>query len=325
MTENAKGIALLAMSTLLAEKGELNEAIEKLEAIPDMGTSNFGVRVAGIESMIGLNLEMGQDATALKLVDKFDVLNARVNAAKGLIEFVLGNIDKAKMCFEGIPEDEHCTGNVMLSRGEFLHATGDLTFAKECYKKAINSTPENEVFDDLHCLSACNMVPNEVMLGATCALGQLEAHSGNFNDAEETLTKALTIAEKQFGSRHPKVGVILTCIALMFRHKAKLEHSSSILIQEGLYRKAIDTLHAPSLETEDAESELRRIDMVALARGGYAEILSVQGNRKAEGDRMRQWAEKAWRNRRLTLADALDISDPSSKVAVVDTRICRAL
>lgn len=34
------------------------------------------------------------------------------------------------------------------------------------------------------------------------------------------------------GSHHPKVGVILTCVALMFRHKATKEHSSSLLIQE---------------------------------------------------------------------------------------------
>lgn len=34
------------------------------------------------------------------------------------------------------------------------------------------------------------------------------------------------------GSHHPKVGVVLTCIALMFRRKAMLEHSSSLLIQE---------------------------------------------------------------------------------------------
>ncbi len=34
------------------------------------------------------------------------------------------------------------------------------------------------------------------------------------------------------GSHHPKVGVVLTCLPLMFRHKAMQEHSSSLLIQE---------------------------------------------------------------------------------------------
>lgn len=36
------------------------------------------------------------------------------------------------------------------------------------------------------------------------------------------------------GSHHPKVGVILTCIALMYRLKATAERSSSLLIQEVL-------------------------------------------------------------------------------------------
>lgn len=34
------------------------------------------------------------------------------------------------------------------------------------------------------------------------------------------------------GPHHPKVGVVLTCMALMFRRKAIQERSSSLLIQE---------------------------------------------------------------------------------------------
>ena len=40
---------------------------------------------------------------------------------------------------------------------------------------------------------------------------------------------------------------------------------------------------------------------------------------------MRSWAEAAWANRRLSLAEAIEISDTSSKVPVIDARICRAL
>lgn len=94
----------------------------------------------------------------------------------------------------------------------------------------------------------------------------------NFSDAEELLTKALTKTEEHFGlfisnsllnffflsvcvfcfssflfcfdllhsllmnqstgSHHPKVGVVLTCIGLMFRWKAMKERSSSLLVQE---------------------------------------------------------------------------------------------
>lgn len=37
------------------------------------------------------------------------------------------------------------------------------------------------------------------------------------------------------GSTHPKVGVVLMCIAKMFKEKARLEGSSSILVQEVCY------------------------------------------------------------------------------------------
>ena len=59
--------------------------------------------------------------------------------------------------------------------------------------------------------------------------------------------------------------------------------------------------------------------------GGYAEILCLQQNRKAEGERMRQWAEAAWKNRRLSLTEALDTYAYSPKVPVIDTRICRSI
>lgn len=59
--------------------------------------------------------------------------------------------------------------------------------------------------------------------------------------------------------------------------------------------------------------------------GGYAEALCVQQNRKAEGEKMKTWAEAAWRNSRLSLAEAIEISKSSSKVLVIDARTCRAL
>lgn len=40
---------------------------------------------------------------------------------------------------------------------------------------------------------------------------------------------------------------------------------------------------------------------------------------------MKTWAEAAWSNRRMSLADALDFSEPSSNVPVIDARIGRVL
>ncbi|XP_026415631.1 uncharacterized protein LOC113311013 isoform X2 [Papaver somniferum] len=336
--EDIQGIALLAMSTLLYERGDYSGAMEKLEKIQGLTHSNLGVKVAAMEGLIGLNLEMGQDMASSKIADTclqllnsnlkhsshdFEVINYRAKAIKGLVELVLGN--HGTETYYGVaPEEKNFPGIAVLSHGEFLHASGKFSSAKEYYQKVIQGVPETESSVDPSSLATGNMVSAEVLVGASCALGQLEAHSGNFADAEKMLTSALTKAEEHFGSRHPKVGVVLTCIALMARHKAKLEHSSSILMQEGLYRKALDLLKAPPLEAEGGEAKAERSNIVALARGGYADILCVQQNRKGEGERMKNWAESTWKNQRLSLAEALEISEPS-KAAVVDTRISRVL
>ncbi|KAK9082823.1 hypothetical protein Scep_029294 [Stephania cephalantha] len=326
-SEGTQGTVLLAMSTLLYERGDINEAVEKLQGILGLSKSSLSLQVVAMEALIGLSLEIGQDVTSLLVAERctelvktslgdggvdnseIDILHHQAKSIRGLAELVNGNTEKGQMFYDNSLEDTSSTGNALLNQAEFLHATGNLASAKDLYVKSIQRMQKSEEIVDHSGLSACNMIPIEGLLGATCALGQLEAHSGNFQDAEETLTKALTEAEKHFGSHHPK----------------------------GLYRKAIELLKAPSLETEakrnhyitlidiDEASKVDRRDMVALARGGYAEILTVQQNRKEEGQRMKSWAEHAWTNRRLSLAEVLDISENSTKVAVVDTRISRVL
>ncbi|KAM6550947.1 hypothetical protein CsatB_000755 [Cannabis sativa] len=339
--DDTKGMIFMAMSTLLSERGNFDEAIEKLQGIQDLQSSSVGLRVAALEALVGLYLELGQDDTSSMVADKCldilgengtqfsrgvnEVLIARAKAAKGLNELVCGNIQSAESFFH-VPEDSKGLAvGAKLSCGEFLHTIQNFSLAKELYQNVIQQLSENEYCINSNSLAACNMSMEEVLLSATCALGQVEAQLGNFGHAEEILTKALTNAEEHFGSHHPKVGVVLTCIALMFRRKAVQEHSSSLLIQEGLYRRAIELLKAPPLETEGTDAKVARCDIMALARGGYAEALSVQQNRKDQGERMKSWAEAAWRNRRLSLAEALEMSEPSSKSLVIDTRISRVL
>lgn len=74
-------------------------------------------------------------------------------------------------------------GSVVLSYGEFLHATQNLSLAKEIYQKVIQGVAENKDFSDLNAVAACNMSSAEVLLAATCALGQLEAHMGLVQDS----------------------------------------------------------------------------------------------------------------------------------------------
>ncbi|KAG0477457.1 hypothetical protein HPP92_014298 [Vanilla planifolia] len=246
---------------------------------------------------------------------------------KGLSHLILGELKSAEELFGDLKEEledrEGQTRNFCLCHAEFSHATGKLSVAKDLYGKVMLVSKKEGFLDD-SCLASSNMISEEVLLAATCALGQLLSHSGMFVEAEELLTMALTNAESHFGPTHPKVGIILTCIAMMYKQKAKAEGSSAILVQEGLYRRAIDMLKAPALDDQDASCELGKKDVIALARGGYADVLCIQQNRKTEGERMKKWAEAAWRNRRMSLAEALELSQPS-RYPIVDTRICRVL
>ncbi|KAK9920623.1 hypothetical protein M0R45_029172 [Rubus argutus] len=347
-SDNSRAMVLMAMSTLLSERGELDEAIDKLQKVEGLTSSSVGVRIAALEALVGLHLELKQDHTSSVLADKCLELSEKTDesgssssegytravAVKGLVELIHGNLglgtDEAKgelfirEVERNVEEVEEFTGSAALFFGQLLHARHSFEMAKKVYQKIIQDDSRNEEFS---ALAAGNMSSDRVFLAATCALGQLEAHSGNFGDAEEILTRALTKTEEHFGSHHPNVGVVLTCIALMFRHKAVQEHSSSILIQEGLYRRAIELLKGPAFDTEGAEAKVERSDIVALARGGYAEVLCVQQNRKEQGEKMKRWAEAAWGNRRLSLAEALDVSntDTSLKVPIIDARISRVL
>ncbi|VFQ71266.1 unnamed protein product [Cuscuta campestris] len=348
--KSARGVVLLAMARLLYHRGNYEDAIEKLQKIQDSSLSSIIVRVAAAEALVGLHLELGQDAAATAAADMclqflesmkldiecegFEVLGDHSKAFKGLVELIRGNSESAMSYFPKVLDEGcssivmgRCTGNAALTYGEFLHHMRDFEMAKKMYTKVIGEeeSPGME-YNNLHQLLACNMSYEDTILGATCALGQLEAHLGNFDNAEKMLTAALKKAEQTFGDRHHKVGVILTCIALLYRHKATVEQSTSLLIQEGLYRRAVEVFKAPPLEFEGAEEKACRRDLIALVRGGYAEILCLQQNRKAEGERMKLWAESAWRNRTLSLAEALEPpSKTSSKVAVIDTRVCRII
>ncbi|KAK4342852.1 hypothetical protein RND71_038668 [Anisodus tanguticus] len=196
--ESTKGLVLLTMSTLFSERGTFADAIQKLQKIQELGLSSLAVRVAASEALAGLYLESYQDDASsvtadmcLQLLETIrleiggggsEFLEARAKALKGLVELVHGNVE---------------SGNVALSYGEFLHCMRDFQMARELYQKATQDVSESKDFTDSQSLSACNM-NSEMLLGATCALGQLEAHLRNFDDAEEILTAALKKAEERF-------------------------------------------------------------------------------------------------------------------------------
>ncbi|RYR15755.1 hypothetical protein Ahy_B04g072682 isoform C [Arachis hypogaea] len=322
--ENSKGIALLAMSTLEYERGEYDIALEKLQSIHELTNAYLGVRVAALEAEAGLYLELGQDDKASAIADKcvevvekqktddddedFKALILRAKALKGLIELVKGSIE---------------SGTAALSYGEFLYLKQNYSMAKEVYTSVLKGASDIKKFGNPY-LGACNMNLEGLMMGALCSLGQLETYQGNYGNAEKALTQALTLAEETYGEKHPKVGVVLTSIALMYRRRAMEERTSSLMVQEGLYRKVIDILKVTETESEGSAPVVERSDIAAIARGGYAEVLSVQENRKSEGEKLKKLAETIWKNRRLTLDEAL-LDLESSKISIIDPRISRIL
>ncbi|KAL6501433.1 hypothetical protein OROGR_026566 [Orobanche gracilis] len=354
---NSKGLVELARSTLLFERCQLilslhcfmgqnlykthhidlllydggshEAAIERLEKLQDLSLCSISIKVVASEALVGIYLEHYQEDVASAVADLalrvlgsikqeigdgggFPVLEARIKVLKGLIELIGGNVDSAQSMFEGAQGDGFFIGK------DFLD---EFSTAKEMYRKVVRAMS----FCDPNYLGACNMTSEEVAIAAACALGQLEAHMGNFSDAENALTEALKKTEEHFGPNHPKLGVILTCIALMYQQKAISEHSSSLLIQEGLFRTALGLLKAPSLDVDGSSQNVHRKDIVALARGGYAETLGVQKSRKAEAERLKKWAEGVWGNRWMSLGEALELSKTCPTVPVIDTRICRVI
>ncbi|KAJ6391566.1 hypothetical protein OIU77_025528 [Salix suchowensis] len=160
VTHNSKGMVLLAMSSLLSARGNYDDAMEKLQNIQDLVHSHLDVRVAAMEALTGINLEMGNDDTSsvladkcLELLGKVDLKNsdegsevaiARAKAIKGLTELVQGNLESAEPLFQGFLDNKGCIGNAALTYGEFLHATRNFSLAKDIYQKVIQEVAKKK-------------------------------------------------------------------------------------------------------------------------------------------------------------------------------------
>ncbi|XP_040380224.1 uncharacterized protein LOC102718178 [Oryza brachyantha] len=203
--------------------GRRQDAKERLKATSQVAPAAF--RVAACEATMGLYMEAGQDINTSvspdNLVDisikddnikwsEHNYLKFWVNAIKGLIALLNGESESGN----------EQTENVVLSYGEYLHCLGDFPSATQMYERVLEALSTQNMSGKF--LSACNMIPEEVSLGATCSYGQLLSHSGKFNEAEDYLTRALKKAEEKFGANHPKVGIVLTCVARMYKLKSKI-------------------------------------------------------------------------------------------------------
>ncbi|EXC14808.1 hypothetical protein L484_009462 [Morus notabilis] len=118
--DDSKALVFMAMSTLLSERGNYDDAIEKLKGVQDLSLSSIGNlsgfgEVAAMEALVGLHLELGQDDSSKVLADKCleilgqnelessgeggEIIRARAKAVKGLVELVHGNIQSAESFF----------------------------------------------------------------------------------------------------------------------------------------------------------------------------------------------------------------------------------
>ncbi|KAL4031967.1 hypothetical protein IC575_010263 [Cucumis melo] len=191
--DNSRGAVLLAMSTLLAERFSLLAALEALAGLHlvlDLNDSSSAIANKCLQ--LFKNGELADDGNS-------EVLRARVKAVKGLVELVQNNLDAAESLFEGFQTIERCAGSAAFTYGEFLVASQNFSAAKEVYQRVIEVGSEVKDSSEQCALAGGNMSPKEVLVAATCALGQLEGNLGNFAEAEDLLTNALTKTEEHFG------------------------------------------------------------------------------------------------------------------------------
>lgn len=69
-------------------------------------------------------------------------------------------------------------GSAAFAYGEFLVASQNFSSAKEVYQRVIEVGSEVQDLSEQCALAGGNMSPMEVLVAATCALGQLEGHLG---------------------------------------------------------------------------------------------------------------------------------------------------
>ncbi|KAL3839500.1 hypothetical protein ACJIZ3_024091 [Penstemon smallii] len=225
---NSKALVELARSTLLFERGSHDVAIERLRKIQDLSLSSIAVKVAASEALVGIHLEHYQEDVASEVAD-----------------IALQLLDTIRLEISNESGFEVLEARAKALKGLIELICGKLDSAQSFF----------EGVEKVNCFTG----------NASLSCGEFFHGMRKFSIAKELyekviermryiLTSALKKMEERLGPHHPKVGVVLTCTALMYRLKATAERSSSLLIQEGLYRRAIDLLKAPPLEADCKKS-----------------------------------------------------------------------
>ncbi|XP_024400899.1 uncharacterized protein [Physcomitrium patens] len=322
----AAGRVLLTLATFHCDRGECTDAVEALQVASDLKSAGLGLRVAALEALAGLCLRLHEEGSALKYAHSCGqlVMAAGDSVPKEeLVELQFRSkavaLLPASVCarhgaadtqlFEDVPkrleEDCHRAAGVavgMLSVAQCAHIGGYLKIAGDLYRRTISILQNSKESSSKVTLASCAMTPEEVQVGALAGLGQLACHVGDFDEAESKITEALTQAEKINGDKHPRVGIILACLADVYARRGKVMGSGdSFIIAEGLYRRCQDYLRSPSIDVPDTGKIVDLVDVMCLSRARYAEIIHKFPNRDEEADKIQKWASKMWKGPRPLL------------------------
>ncbi|KAG0627345.1 hypothetical protein M758_2G193400 [Ceratodon purpureus] len=316
----AHGRVLLTLATFYVDRAKFTDAVDALQGASDLEPAGLGVRVAALEALAGLCLRLHQEEPALKFAhssgllvtaagdavptDELKELQFRSKAVAALAALVCarcGAVDTR--LFEDVPtwlgENSRRTAGVaaaMFSLAQCAHVGGYFKIAGELYGRTIAIIRNSKDAASEGTLASVAMAPDEVHVGALAGLGQLASHIGKFDEAEGKITEALTLAEKINGDKHPRVGVILACLADVYARRER--GTGDNIIPEGLYRRCLEYLGSPSIDVPDTGKQVDFVDIMALSRARYAEIISKSLNRGEEADKLQKWASKMWKGPR---------------------------
>lgn len=349
----ATGRVLLILATFYADRARLTDAVETLQVVSDLEPAGLEVRVAALEALAGLCLRLQQEEPALRYAHSCGQLVAaagesvpeemlaelkfRGKAVTALAALVCAQCGAAdSRLFQDVPtwlgENSRRTAGVaaaMLSIAECAHVGGALELAGEIYKKTIaiirNSKDASETT-----YASVAMHPDEVHVGALAGLGQLATHKGDLEEAEGKITEALSLAEKINGDRHARVGIILACLADVYARRGITKGSGdSFIIAEGLYRRCQDYLGSPSVDVPDTGKLVDLVDVMALSRARYADIVAKFPNRDEEAEKVKKWANMHWKGPRplqnLMKVDGAQKASAKEGYVVIDVRLGRVI
>ncbi|KAL3686023.1 hypothetical protein R1sor_004045 [Riccia sorocarpa] len=337
----AAGKVMLTLATVHWDGGNLADALDVLQEAANLEGASLEMRVTAMEALIGVLLRMHKDSDALaeahkclKLVKEADglpkgvrqELEFRATATVQFVEHVskfkyTGDIlDMSGLSSWLTDKDAQIDGvaAALLGLGECAHSRANLSQAKDLYEKAA-ALADSSLSKRTSGMSAGAMNSREVLMGALASLGQVALHSGNFDEAEVQLTKALNYSEQISGDRHPRVGAVLACLADVYAKRGKARGTGDLTLTEGLYRKASELLRAPLPDDPESGKDSDLGDVAAIARARYGAFLSHMKKRESEASKLQAWAAATWKGPR-SLADVLEIEGSSKTRNVTHTK-----